>query len=150
MVQVEFLKFPNQVNKGVNLHLNLPGKKIQTFAQIIWCVSKRDRNVLFFWCCWKERLLMTNQILCQMELRDWLSYRGQQKTLVSYHDKCHGRFLCSFKSIHGYLTREIYLGKVGSQTLTEFPAVKVSHVTPPIKLTPGLCKMYIAPLSDSF
>ena len=39
MVQVEFLKFQNQVNKRVNPNSNLPCKKTQTYAQIIWCVS---------------------------------------------------------------------------------------------------------------
>ena len=56
-----------------------------------------------------------------------------------------------FFAHHEYLTREIYLWKVRSHTLTEFSAVKgsfttvkVSRVTAPIKLSPGLCKMYIA------
>ena len=74
MVQVEFLKFQNQVNRRVNPNSNLPCKNT-TFAQIIWCVSKRfqmilwrqfwnqseilpskkDHNVSFFWFCWKEK-----------------------------------------------------------------------------------------------
>ena len=36
---------------------------------------------------------MMNKILCQLEIRDWLSYRGQQKTLANYYVKCDGRFL---------------------------------------------------------
>ena len=75
MVQVEFLRFQKK-NKRVNPHLNLPCTKKQTFAPIIWCVSKRDRSVLFFWCCWTERLLMTNKFLCQLGICDCLSYRG--------------------------------------------------------------------------
>ena len=49
-----------------------------------------------------------------------------------------GAFLVLFSRIHGYLTRDIYLGKVRSHTLTQFPAlkgslttVKVSRVTAP-------------------
>ena len=56
-----------------------------------------------------------------------------------------------FFTHHEYSTRQIYLWEVQSHTLTESPSVKgsfttveVSRVTAPIKLTPGLCKMYIA------
>ena len=49
MVQVQFLMFQNQVNKRVNPNSILPCKKKkqkqktnkQTFAQIVWCVTKR-------------------------------------------------------------------------------------------------------------
>ena len=47
MVQVEFLKIQNQVNKRVNPNLNLLCiKKTQMFAQIIWCVSERFQMFL--------------------------------------------------------------------------------------------------------
>ena len=103
-------------------------QKNTMFAQITWCVSERflmffwnpaittDRKVLFFWCFSERkalfRPLMINKILCQLKLRNWLSYRRQQNTLANYHVKCHGRFLGSFLRIHGYLTREIYVGIV--------------------------------------
>ena len=63
---------------------------------------------------------------------------GGKKTLANYHIKCHGRFLCYFLRIHGYLTREIYLEKVRSHKLTKSSSkrviftVKVSRVTAPI------------------
>ena len=43
MVQVEFLKIKNQVNKRVNPNSNLSciKKKKKMFAQIIWCSSER-------------------------------------------------------------------------------------------------------------
>ena len=55
---------------------------------------------------------MITEILCQLELRDWLSYRGQQNTLAAcnYHVVM-GR-------IHVYVTREVYLGKSGRHTNT--------------------------------
>ena len=102
LVQVEFLKIQNQMNKRVNPNSNLPCiKETETFAQIIWCVCERfqmfsednfailthrimlnpamttDRNVLFFGCFSERkeliRPLMINKILCQLELRNWLS-----------------------------------------------------------------------------
>ena len=90
---------------------------------------------------WCIRSLMTTKSLCQLELRDWLSYHGQQNTLCEtlkykkkntlpkYHVKCHGRFLCSLLRIHGYLTREIYHGNVRLHTLTQFPPVKGPFTT---------------------
>ena len=101
-------------------------KRIQTFTQIIWCVSKRfqkvslktvliivqnpaitiNQNMLFFWyscgvvgkkgATIRPLFLMINKIFCQLELRDLLSYRGQQKTLAYYHVKCHGRVIALF------------------------------------------------------
>lgn len=62
---------------------------------------------------------------------------GSKKTLANYHIKCYERFLGSFLRIHGYFTLEIYLGKVRSHTLTQFPAagsfttVRMSRVTAP-------------------
>ena len=41
MVQVEFLKIKNQVNKRVNPNSNLPCIKKKMFFQIIWCSSER-------------------------------------------------------------------------------------------------------------
>ena len=40
--------------------------------------------------------LMINKILCQLELCDWLSYRGQQNTLSDYHIKVMGTFFVLF------------------------------------------------------
>ena len=98
-------------------------KEIHTCAQIIGCVSKGSANDFKCFsednfelsakpCHYKRsqrvillvllerkaliRPLMIKKILCQLELRDWLSYRGQQKTPANYHVKCDGRFLCSF------------------------------------------------------
>ena len=65
--------------------------------------------------------------------------KKKKNTLPNYHVKCHGRFLCSLLRIHGYLTREIYHGKVRLHTLAQFPpvkgpftTVKVFHVFAPI------------------
>ena len=57
---------------------------------------------------------MITEILCQLELRDWLSYRGQQNTLATcnYHVVM-GAFFVFFFRIHVYVTREVYLGKSG-------------------------------------
>ena len=33
---------------------------------------------------WCIRSLMTTKSLCQLELRDWLSYHGQQNTLAKH------------------------------------------------------------------
>ena len=70
------------------------------------------------------------------EHRDWLSYLGHQNTTAIYHDKCHRRFLWSFLRIHGYLPREIYLGKVRSHSLNavvkrSIPTLNVFRVTAP-------------------
>ena len=54
MVQVQFLMFQNQVNKRVNPNSILPCKKKkqkqktnkQTFAQIVWCVTKNFKCYL--------------------------------------------------------------------------------------------------------
>ena len=57
---------------------------------------------------------MITEILCQLELRDWLSYRGQQNTLAAcnYHVVMDAFFVFFFR-IHVYVTREVYLGKSG-------------------------------------
>ena len=99
---------------------------------------------------------MTNKTLCQLGLRDCLYYRGQQKTLAcNYHVKCHGRFFFLFFFIDpwifkkGYLPREsavTHANRIsrGQRVITAVTAVKLSRVAAPIKLTPGLRKMYIA------
>ena len=63
---------------------------------------------------------MITEILCQLELRDWLSYRGQQNTLATcnYHVVMGVFFVCFFFRIHVYVTREVYLGKSGRHTNT--------------------------------
>ena len=151
------------MNKRVNPNSILPCKKKQktknkqTFAQIIWCVTKRfqmlsqdnfkivtypivpsghhNRSQCVSLLVLLEgkaliRPLMINKILCQLELL-WssISDLGQQKTVPNYHVKCHERFLYSFSRIHVYLKREIYLGKARSHALTKFPAVKESFFT---------------------
>ena len=79
---------------------------------------------------------MMNKIIRQQQLCDWLSYR--QKTLANYLFIYLFIYLLFSLRIHGYLTQYIYLGKVRSHTLTQFPAlkgsfatVKVSRVTAP-------------------
>ena len=89
-----------------------------------------------------SRPLMITEILCQLELRDWLSYRGQQNTLATcnYHVVMGVFFefffpypcLCNT----GSLPREIR-----SDTLTQFPAVKGSFTTVKVSrvATPLIC-----------
>ena len=66
---------------------------------VIWREWNNLRRNFAFTCCY------------QTEHPDWLFYLGHQNTLPAYHVKCHGRFVWSFWRIHGYLTREIYLGE---------------------------------------
>ena len=73
---------------------------------------------------------MMTEILCQLELRDWLSNRGHQNTLATcnYHVVM-GAFSVYFFPYPclcntGSLPREIR-----SDTLTQFPAVKGSFTT---------------------
>ena len=69
---------------------------------------------------------------CLMKNPDRFSCLGYPNTPAINHVKCHGRFLVLFfLPIHGYFTREIFLGKVRSHIPTKFPAVKVSRVTAP-------------------
>ena len=99
------------MNKLVNPNLNLPSKKYKRSLKIsvvcandFKCFSEdnfeivtyrimrnsaitRDHKVLFFLVFLERKALiwpiLIKKILCQWELRDWLSYRGQQKTLAN-------------------------------------------------------------------
>ena len=81
MVQVEFLKFQNQVNKrrGVNQNSNFPCNKgkLEFFGKCLLKLSvckQRRSHVLFFWCCWKESdLLDDKQNSLTTQLRHWPS-----------------------------------------------------------------------------
>ena len=53
-----------------------------------------------------------------------------KKTLANYHVKCYYHVMLCFLRIHGYCTRQIYIGKVRSHTLT-FTTATVSRVTAP-------------------
>ena len=79
-----------------------------------WALVLLERKALI-------KPLMMNKIICQLEIRVWLSYRGQQKTLANYHIKCHGRFL--FNVLFFKYPWIINMGKVKSHTLTQFPAI---------------------------
>ena len=74
-----------------------------------------------------------NLITTSTQYPNWLLYLGHQNTLPTYHVKCHGRFVWSFWRIHGYLTREIYLGKRRSHYWIQFPVVKEQFTT--VKVT---------------
>ena len=77
---------------------------------------------------WKRNFLVVS-CCCQREKPDWISYHGYRKTQAIYRVKCPGWFLRSSWRNHGYFPRQIYLGKVHSHTLRQFPTVKGSRVT---------------------
>ena len=112
MVQVEFLKIKNQVNKRVNPNSNLPWIKKKMFAQIIWCSTERfqifsednfaivtyrivwnpaittDRNVLFFW-CFSERKALIRPLMINKFFVNWsfvigcLTVGGKTPSLIT-------------------------------------------------------------------
>ena len=88
---------------------------------------------------------MIKKILCQLELQLELLTVGSKKPLLITTLNVMGAFFVLLR-IHGYFTREIYLWKVRSHTLTQFSAVKgsfttikVSRVTSPIESQRGGC-----------
>ena len=85
---------------------------------------------------------MITEILCQLELRDWLSYRGQQNTLATcnYHVVM-GVFFVFFFSVSMFMKHGKFTSGNPVDTLTQFPAVKGSFTTVKVSrvATPLIC-----------